>query len=163
MVGTVAQKRAPLYIHPFNEVPARLGCLFYAPLDDSAPALQGVLPFMPLSWMTAFCMGCFFTDFLWDRDAISPGGEGRSCPYSPRELGSIFRTYDLLLSSKTRITENSTLFPELGRILTSNMDPNAILENIALITAKALNASFSTIKLDLAFHKTKQPEVYVGQ
>jgi hypothetical protein len=33
------------------------------------------------------------------------------------------------------------------------MEPHAILENIALITAKALNAWFATVKLDHTFLK----------
>ena len=69
-----------------------------------------------------------------------------------REVGGILRTSDLLLSSKRRIAELATL-SDLGRILTSTMEPHAILENIALITAKALNALFATIKLDFAFLK----------
>ena len=69
-----------------------------------------------------------------------------------REVGGILRTSDLLLSSKKRIAELATL-SDLGRILTSTMEPHAILENIALITAKALNALFATIKLDFAFLK----------
>src|SRR5208283_690659 len=69
-----------------------------------------------------------------------------------RELGGILRASDLLLSSKKRIAELATL-SDLGRILTSTMEPHAILENIALITARALNAWFATIKLDPVFLK----------
>ena len=69
-----------------------------------------------------------------------------------RELGGILRTSDLLLSSKKRIAELATL-SDLGRILTSTTEPQAILENIALITAKALNGWFATIKLNAAFLK----------
>jgi signal transduction histidine kinase len=69
-----------------------------------------------------------------------------------RELGGILRTYDLLFSSKKRITELATL-SDLGRVLTAPMEPHAILENIALITAKALNAWFATVKLDHTFLK----------
>jgi signal transduction histidine kinase len=67
-----------------------------------------------------------------------------------REIGGILRTYDLLLSSKKRISELATL-AELGKVLTSSSEPKLLLENITLITAKALNALFTTIKLDQAF------------
>jgi signal transduction histidine kinase len=147
VVGTVAQKRAPLF-YTLKDIPARLGCLFYAHLDEVLPRYK-VFAFVPLA-DDSFLYGVLFAASS-SREAISPG-EKVVLSILSRELGGIFRTYDLLLSSKKRITELATL-SELGRILTSTMGPSAILENIALITAKALSASFATIKLDLAFIK----------
>jgi signal transduction histidine kinase len=147
VIGTVAQKRSPLFF-TLKDIPPRLGCLFYAHLDDVLPRYK-VFAFVPLA-DDSFLYGVLFAASS-TREAISPG-EKVVLSILSRELGGIFRTYDLLLSSKKRITELATL-SELGRILTSTMEPSAILENIALITAKALNASFATIKLDLAFIK----------
>ncbi len=147
VVGTVAQKRSPLFF-TLKDVPPRFGCLFYAHLDDILPRYKA-FAFIPLS-DDSFLYGVLLAASS-AREAISPG-EKVVLAILARELGGIFRTYDLLLSSKKRITELATL-SELGRILTSTMEPSAILENIALITSKALNASFATIKLDLAFMK----------
>jgi signal transduction histidine kinase len=147
VIGTVAQKRAPLF-YTLKDIPPRLGCLFYAHLDEVLPRYK-VFAFMPLA-DDSFLYGVLLAASS-TREAISPG-EKIVLSILSRELGGIFRTYDLLLSSKKRITELATL-SELGRILTSTMEPSAILENIALITAKALSASFATIKLDLAFIK----------
>jgi signal transduction histidine kinase len=147
VVGTVAQKRLPLY-YTFRDVPPRLGCLFYSRLDDIVSRYK-VFAFLPLS-DDSFLYGVLLTCSS-SKEVVSETERGALSVLS-RELGGILRTYDLLLSSKKQITELTTL-SELGRILTSTMEPRAILQNIALITAKALNAAFSTIKLDTAFLK----------
>ena len=147
VVGTVAQKRSPMFF-TFKDVPPRLGCLFYSQLDDVLPRYR-VFAFLPLA-DDSFLYGVLLASSS-SRESIS-AGEKVVLSILSRELGGILRTYDLLLSSKKRITELATL-SELGRILTSTMEPHAILENIALITAKTLNAWFATIKLDPAFIK----------
>lgn len=147
VVGTVAQKRTAQFF-TLRDIPPRLGCLFYSRLDEALTRYKS-FAFLPLaddSFLYGVLFGCSaskegVTDK--ERDILS---------ILARELGGILRTSDLLLSSKRRIAELATL-SDLGRILTSATEPHAILENIALITAKALNALFATIKLDLAFLK----------
>ncbi len=147
VVGTVAQKRTPLY-YTFHDVPPRLGCLFYSRLDDVASKYK-VFAFLPLS-DDSFLYGVLFTCSS-SKETVSET-ERFALSVLSRELGGILRTYDLLLSSKKQITELATL-SDLGRILTSTMEPHAMLQNIALITAKALDAWFATITLDTAFLK----------
>jgi hypothetical protein len=53
-----------------------------------------------------------------------------------RELGGILRAFELILSSKKRISELAML-SELGKILTSNVGPYDLLKSIALIIAKS--------------------------
>jgi len=147
VVGAVAQKRSPQFFS-VKDVPPRLGCLFYSQLDEVLPRYK-VFAFLPLA-DDSFLYGVLLAG-AWSREGIS-ADEKVVLSILSRELGGILRTYDLLLSSKKRITELATL-SELGRILTSTMEPHVILENIALITAKTLNAWFATIKLDFAFIK----------
>ena len=147
VVGTVAQKRMPQFF-TLHDVPPRLGCLFYSRLDEVLARYKS-FAFLPLA-DDSFLYGVLL--------CCSASKEGIADKERPvlsilaRELGGILRTSDLLLSSKRRIAELATL-SDLGRILTSTMEPHAILENIALITAKALNALFATIKLDFVFLK----------
>ena len=147
VVGTVAQKRIPQFF-TLHDIPPRLGCLFYSRLDEVLVRYKS-FAFLPLA-DDSFLYGVLL--------CCSASKEGIADKERPvlsilaRELGGILRTSDLLLSSKRRIAELATL-SDLGRILTSTMEPHAILENIALITAKALNALFATIKLDFAFLK----------
>ncbi|MGD0232271.1 MAG: ATP-binding protein [Syntrophorhabdales bacterium] len=145
VVGTVAQKRSPQFF-TFRDVPPRLGCLFYSQLDDVLPRYRA-LAFLPLA-DDSFLYGVLLAGS--SSTEVITATEKVILAILSRELGGILRTADLLLSSKKRITELATL-SELGRVLTSTMEPHTILENIALITAKALNAWFATIKLDLAF------------
>ncbi len=147
VVGTVAQKRMPQFF-TLHDIPPRLGCLFYSRLDEVLVRYKS-FAFLPLA-DDSFLYGVLL--------CCSASKEGITDKERPvlsilaREVGGILRTSDLLLSSKRRIAELATL-SDLGRILTSTMEPHAILENIALITAKALNALFATIKLDFAFLK----------
>ena len=147
VVGTVAQKRVAQF-STLHDIPPRLGCLFYSKLDEALGRYKS-FAFLPLaddSFLYGVLLGCSVTKERVadkERDLLS---------ILARELGGILRTSDLLLSSKRRIAELATL-SDLGRTLTSAMEPHAILESIALITAKALNALFATIKLDLAFLK----------
>lgn len=157
VVGAVAQKRSPQFF-TFRDVPPRLGCLFYPQLDDVL-ARYKTFAFLPLA-DDSFLYGVLFAGGS-TREGVS-AEEKVVLSILSRELGGILRTYDLLLSSKKRITELSTL-SELGRILTSTMEPHAILENIALIIAKTLNAWFATIKLDIAFIKFNEQRFTSGQ
>ncbi len=147
VVGTVAQKRVAQF-YTFNDIPPRLGCLFYSQLDELIPRYKS-FAFLPLS-DDSFLYGVLLLCSS-SRETIADT-EKVVLSILARELGGILRTYDLLLSSKKRISELATL-SELGRVLTSTMEPREILDNIALITAKALNALFASIKLDLAFLK----------
>jgi len=148
VVGTVAQKRTPQYF-TLHDIPPRLGCLFYSRLDGITTKYK-TYAFLPLSddsFLYGVLLACSSS-----KEAVN-GTERVALSVLSRELGGILRTYDLLLSSNKRITELATL-SELGRILTSTMEPHAILENIALITAKALNAWFATIRLDQVYLKS---------
>ena len=147
VVGTVAQKRAPQFFTIDNLAP-RFGCLFYSGLDEAVARFKS-FAFLPLaddSFLYGVLLGCSSS-----KESISETDK-TALSILCRELGGILRTSDLLLSSKKRIAELATL-SDLGRILTSTTEPQAILENIALITAKALNGWFATIKLNAAFLK----------
>jgi signal transduction histidine kinase len=147
VVGTVAQKRTSQYFTA-HDIPPRFGCLFYSRLDGITTKYK-IYAFLPLSddsFLYGVLLACSSSkEMVSDTDKVA-------LSVLSRELGGILRTYDLLLSSNKRITELATL-SELGRILTSTMEPRAILENIALITAKALNAWFATIRLEQVFLK----------
>jgi signal transduction histidine kinase len=147
VVGTVAQKRTPLFF-TIGDIPPRFGCLFYSKLDLFTDQYR-VFAFSPLaddSFLYGVLLLCSSK-----KETISDQ-EKFILSVASRELGGILRTYDLHLSSKRRISELATL-SELGKVLTSTSEPRAILDSIALITSKALNASFSTIRLQYAFLK----------
>ena len=145
VVGTVAQKRVPQYFTS-RDVPPRFGCLFYANLDG-ATSLFKTFAFLPLS-DDSFVYGVL----LLCSSRKEPVGDSEKIVLSiiSRELGGILRTYDLLVSSKKRISELATL-SELGRVLTSATEPHFLLQNVASITAKSFNAAFITIKLAHSF------------
>ncbi|HME42823.1 MAG TPA: ATP-binding protein [Syntrophorhabdales bacterium] len=145
VVGTVAQKRVPQYF-THRDVPPRFGCLFYAHLDGATDRYRS-FSFLPLS-DDSFVYGVLLlcsssNETIVDSDKIV-------LSIISRELGGILRTYDLLVSSKKRISELATL-SELGRVLTSATEPHFLLQNIASITAKSFNAAFITIKLAHSF------------
>jgi len=130
VVGTVAQKRVAQF-STLHDIPPRLGCLFYSKLDEALGRYKS-FAFLPLaddSFLYGVLLGCSVTKERVadkERDLLS---------ILARELGGILRTSDLLLSSKRRIAELATL-SDLGRTLTSAMEPHAILESIALITQR---------------------------
>ena len=155
VVGTVAQKRAPQFFTIDNLAP-RFGCLFYSGLDEAVARYKS-FAFLPLA-MTAFSTGC--SSAAPPRRKALARRTRTALSILSRELGGILRTSDLLLSSKKRIAELATL-SDLGRILTSTTEPQAILENIALITAKALNGWFATIKLECGFPEIRRTEVHL--
>ncbi|HVN23046.1 MAG TPA: ATP-binding protein [Syntrophorhabdales bacterium] len=145
IVGSVAQKRVPQYFTDRN-VPPRFGCLFYADLDEETSIYKS-FAFLPLSddsfvyGVLLLCSSGIGTPLDTEKIVLS---------IIARELGGILRTYDLLVSSKKRISELATL-SELGRVLTSATEPHLLLQNIASITAKSFNAAFTTIKLSHSF------------
>jgi nitrogen-specific signal transduction histidine kinase len=147
IVGSVAQKRVAQSF-TFRDIPPRLGCLFYPDLDGSMQKYK-VFSFLPLS-DDSYLYGVLF---------ICSSGKERLnnsdkafLSMVAREIGGILRSNQLIISSKKRISELATL-SELGKILSSNAIPQDILNNIAFITAKALNASFVTIRLAHSFLK----------
>lgn len=156
VVGTVAQKRTPLFF-TIHDVPPRFGCLFYSKLDIFTDRYR-VFAFYPLaddSFLYGVLLLCSSK-----KEAISEQ-DRFILSVASRELGGILRTYDLHLSSKRRISELATL-SELGKVLTSTSEPHIILNSIALITSKALNAGFSTIRLQYTFLKLDVPRFTSG-
>jgi signal transduction histidine kinase len=147
VVGTVAQKRAPQYFTN-RDVPPRFGCLFYANLDGATDRYKA-FAFLPLS-DDSFIYGVLLLCSASGEAVLGP--EKIMLSIISRELGGILRTYDLLVSSKKRISELATL-SELGKVLTSTTEPHLLLQSIASITAKSFNAAFTTIKLDYSFIK----------
>ena len=145
VAGTVAQKRVPQFF-TLKGVPARFGCLFYADLDRAAQRYK-TFSFFPLA-DDSFLYGVLLLCSS-GKESVQDS-EKLILSIISREIGGILRTYDLLLSSKKRISELATL-SELGKVLTSSTEPKLLLENIALITARALSALFTTIKLEQAF------------
>jgi signal transduction histidine kinase len=145
VVGTVAQKRVPQYFTSRN-VPPRFGCLFYADLDGATDRYRA-FAFLPLS-DDSFVYGVLLVCSSAKENIVD--AEKILLSIISRELGGILRTYDLLVSSKKRISELATL-SELGRVLTSATEPHLLLQNIATITAKSFNAVFITIKLAHSF------------
>jgi signal transduction histidine kinase len=143
-IGTVAQKRVPLYFTS-ADVPPRFGCLACPDLDNVTSCYR-TFAFLPLS-DDSFIYGVLV---LCSSQEVIADDERIVLSIMSRELGGILRTYDLLVSSKKRISELATL-SELGRVLTSATDPHMLLQNIASITAKSLNAAFTTINLASSF------------
>lgn len=147
VVGTVAQKRTPLFFTA-RDIPPRFGCLFYSKLDLFTDRYRA-FAFYPLA-DDSFLHGVLL--LCSSKKEVISEQERFILAAASRELGGILRTYDLHLSSKKRISELATL-SELGKILTSPSEPHSILDSIALITTKALSANFSTIRLQYAFLK----------
>jgi signal transduction histidine kinase len=145
IVGSVAQKRMSQY-YSSKDVPPRLGCLFYADLDESIQKYK-VFCFLPLS-DDSFLYGVLFASSS-SKEHVGDA-EKVSLSMVAREIGGILRSNQLIISSKKRISELATL-SELGKILSSNAMPRDILNNIAFIIAKALNASFVSIRLAHSF------------
>ena len=145
VVGIVAQKRVPQYFTS-RDVPPRFGCLFYAHLDGATDPYKA-FAFLPLS-DDSFVYGVLLLCSSSKETIVD--SEKIVLSIISRELGGILRTYDLLVSSKKRISELATL-SELGRVLTSATEPHFLLQSIASITAKSFNAAFTTIKLAHSF------------
>lgn len=147
IVGSVAQKRVAQNF-TIKDIPPRLGCLFYADLDESIQKYRA-FSFLPLS-DDSFLYGVLFVGSSSKEHLID--SEKVFLSMVAREIGGILRSNQLIFSSKKRISELATL-SELGKVLSSNAIPRDILNNIALIIAKALGASFVAIRLDHSFLK----------
>ncbi|MBP1747672.1 MAG: sensor signal transduction histidine kinase [Deltaproteobacteria bacterium] len=142
IIGSVAQRRAPEFF-TIKDISPRFGCLFYPELDDHLDKFR-TFSFLPLSddsYLFGVIVLCSYShDYLQDQEKVL-------LSVISRELGGILRSFELILSSKKRINELAML-SELGRILTSNVEPQELLKSIALIIAKSLSASFVSVKLE---------------
>lgn len=147
IVGSVAQKRLPESF-TFKDLPPRLGCLFYPDLEKFIKKYKA-FSFLPLS-DDSYLYGVFFICSS-SKERLN-NSDRAFLSMVAREIGGILRSNQLIISSKKRISELATL-SELGKILSSNAIPQDILNNIAFIIAKALNASFVTIRLSHSFLK----------
>jgi signal transduction histidine kinase len=147
IVGSVAQKRSPQYF-TLKDISPRFGCLFYPELDGVIENYRG-FSFLPLaddSYIYGVLVLCSVSkETLHDSEKVL-------LSVLSREIGGILRSFELILSSKKRISELAML-SELGKILISNVAPHELLKNLALIIAKSLNAGFVTIKLEFTLLK----------
>jgi len=147
IIGSVAQKRQPQYF-TIKDISPRFGCLFYPELDEVITNYR-TFSFLPLaddSYLYGVLVLCSVSkDAIQDQEKIL-------LSVICREIGGILRSFELLLSSKKRISELAML-SELGKVLISNVEPYELLKSIALIIAKSLNASFVTVKLEYTFLK----------
>ncbi|HOP85175.1 MAG TPA: ATP-binding protein [Syntrophorhabdaceae bacterium] len=142
VIGTVAQKRVPQYFN-HNDIPPRFGCIFFNELDDVMYNYRS-FAFIPVS-DDSFLYGVLVVisrsmEGIKDNDKIL-------LAIIAREIGGLLKTNDLLINSKKRISELVTL-SELGKILTTNLEPQTILKNTVFTIAKALNAVFASINID---------------
>ena len=147
VIGSVAQNRTP-HFYTNRDVPPRFGCLFYAELDGLIERYR-IFSFLPLSddsYLYGVLVLCSSA-----RDSIQDS-EKIVLSIISREIGGVLSANNLLISSKKRISELATL-SELGKTLTSNVEPRALMRSIGLIVAKALNADFVTIKLEPGFFR----------
>jgi signal transduction histidine kinase len=147
VIGSVAQKRMPQFF-TIKDVPPRFGCLFYAELDGLIEKYR-TFSFLPLSddsYLYGVLVLCSSAkDSAQDAEKII-------LSIISREIGGVLSANDLLVSSKKRISELATL-SELGKTLTSNVEPPLLMKSIGLIVAKALNAKFVTIRLETGFFR----------
>jgi signal transduction histidine kinase len=147
IVGSVAQKRLSQHF-TIKDISPRFGCLFYPELDGLIENYRA-FSFLPLaddSYIYGVLVLCSVSkEVLQDSEKIL-------LSMLSREIGGILRSFELILSSKKRISELAML-SELGKILISNVEPYELLKNLALIIAKSLNASFVTIKLEYTLLK----------
>ena len=156
VIGSVAQKRMPRFFTR-RDVPPRFGCLFYAELDALIEKYR-VFSFLPLS-DDSYVYGVLVLCSS-DRDAIQDS-EKIVLSIISREIGAVLSVNNLLVSSKKRISELATL-SELGRMLTLNAEPNQLMKSIGLIVAKALNATFVTIKLQTGLLRSERQRFTYG-
>jgi signal transduction histidine kinase len=157
IIGSIAQKRMPQYFSK-RDIPLRFGCLFYPELDGCIEKYK-TFSFHPLtddSYLYGVLVTCSSTkEFIHDSEKIL-------LSIISREIGGVLKTNEMLISSKKRISELVTL-SELGKLLTSNTEPHTLFKNIGLIVAKALNATFVTIKLEHAFLKFDLERITYGE
>jgi signal transduction histidine kinase len=147
IIGSVAQKRSPQYF-TIKNISHRFGCLFYPKLDGLLENYR-TFSFLPLaddSYLYGVLVLCSVS-----KEAVQDP-EKILLSILSREIGGILRSFELIVSSKKRISELAML-SELGKVLISNVEPYELLKNLTLIIAKSLNASFATIKLEYALLK----------
>ncbi len=147
VIGSVAQKRLPQF-YTRRDIPPRFGCLFYPELDEIVEDYRE-FSFLPLS-DDSYIYGVLVTCSA-SRDLLHDTEKALLSVLS-REIGGIFRSFELILSSKKRISELAML-SELGKVLISNVEPYELLKNLALIIAKSLNAGFVTVRLEYGLLK----------
>jgi signal transduction histidine kinase len=156
IIGSVAQRRSPQFF-TFKDISPRFGCLFYPELDDHLERFR-TFSFLPLSddsYLFGVIVLCsVMRDSLQDQEKLL-------LSVISRELGGILRAFELILSSKKRISELAML-SELGKILTSNVGPYELLKSIALIIAKSLSASFVSVKLEYPLLKLETQRFTYG-
>ncbi len=156
IIGSVAQRRSPQFF-TIKDISPRFGCLFYPELDDHLDKFR-TFSFVPLSddsYLFGVIVLCSYShDHLQDQEKVL-------LSVIARELGGILRSFELILSSKKRISELAML-SELGKILTSNVGPHELLKSIALIIAKSLNASFVSVKLEYPLLKLETQRFTYG-
>ncbi len=156
IVGSVAQRRSPQFF-TIKDISPRFGCLFYPELDDHLDKFR-TFSFLPLSddsYLFGVIVLCSYShDFIQEQEKVL-------LSVIARELGGILRSFELILSSKKRISELAML-SELGKILTSNVGPHELLKSIALIIAKSLSASFVSVKLEYPLLKLETQRFTYG-
>ncbi|MEN6614947.1 MAG: ATP-binding protein [Syntrophorhabdus sp.] len=156
IIGSVAQKRSAQFF-TIKDISPRFGCLFYPQLDDQLEKFR-TFSFVPLSddsYLFGVIVLCSWVrENILERDRLL-------LSVIAREIGGILRSFELILTSKKRISELAML-SELGKILTSNIDPHELLKSIALIIAKSLNASFVSVKLEYPLLKLETQRFTYG-
>jgi len=157
IVGMVAQKRIPQYF-TYNDIPPRFGCIFFNDLDSVIYNYKS-FAFVPIS-DDSFLYGVLVIvsasmDRITDNDKII-------LSIIAREISGLLKANDLMISSKKRISELVTL-SELGKILTTNLEPQIILKNTVSLIGRALNATLVTINLDITASKTEKQRYTYGQ
>lgn len=156
IIGSVAQRRSAQFF-TIRDISPRFGCLFYPELDDHLDKFR-TFSFLPLSddsYLFGVIVLCSYS-----HDSL-PEAEKVLMAVISRELGGILRSFELILSSKKRISELAML-SELGKILTSNVGPHELLKSIALIIAKSLSASFVSVKLEYPLLKLETQRFTYG-
>ncbi|MCX7966730.1 MAG: hypothetical protein N2596_08915, partial [Syntrophorhabdaceae bacterium] len=157
IVGMVAQKRVPQYF-THKDIPPRLGCIFFNELDNVIYRYRSYA-FIPVN-DDSFLYGVLVAisetmERISDNDKII-------LSIIAREISGLLKTNDLIINSKKRISELVTL-SELGKILTMNLEPHIILKNTVFTIARALNASFVSIKLEPPMAKLEKQRYIYGQ
>lgn len=157
IIGSIIQKRIPQYF-TYKDIPPRFGCIFFHELDGIIERYRS-FAFVPLSddsYIYGVMVAISATKGdLQDREKIL-------LSVIAREIGGLIRVDEIMVSSKKRISELVTL-SELGKVLTTNMEPEAALKNMVFIIAKALNATIATIKLDNFISKFNVQRFTYGQ
>lgn len=134
LIGSVVQKRRPEFLRT-KELPPRLGCLFYKGIDEIVGRYK-TLSIYPV------CDDSFVYGALVLASSKNVGLSTEEIvlvSIACRELAGILRYYELMLSSKRRMSELATL-SEIGRILSSNVDLKEAMRRILPVISRALEA-----------------------